>query len=365
MSEFRPTPQEERWLATAARLGISSDTPWLVERSGGWKTHSLLTRCAFFVLGVVAAALTAGICYLMHFPGPLAVGGAIAVVVAETLIAQRRLFGAGIEEALQITGLVLIVVQVMDSTHTYDEATGSLWLAVVLALAGTRLLNALFITLAGLALAFSLYFAVRAGSVEYLSASTAASLFCFGLAAFALAVGAMRFLRPSVDRILDWLVIALPVCGYIWLAQANVYGFTLASLHDGLLPILPLLLIAAFAVVALAVGIRRRRHAPVLAAMLSIGCVAYELRNLTGLALELRLIVWGSVALLTTLGLIVWLRKPRRGITSGEVEIGSGSLQLLELAGVSALTPPAAAPGNPEYQGAGGAFGGGGAAGKF
>jgi uncharacterized membrane protein YgcG len=171
--------------------------------------------------------------------------------------------------------------------------------------------------------------------------------------------------RPSIDRILDWLVIALPVCGYVWLAQTNAHGLTLASLDDSWMSALSLLLIAAFAVIALVLGIRRRRHAPVLTAMLGIGCVAYELRNLTGLALEIRLILWGSVALLTTLGLNVFLRKPRHGITSSEIETGPGSLELLELAGVSALTPSAITSTKPEYQGSGGAFGGGGASGKF
>lgn len=365
MSYFRPTPQQERWMAAAARLKVAADTPWLVERSGGWKTVSLLTRCAFFVLGVVAAALTSGVIYLMHLPGPFFVAGVIAVVGAEVLIAQRRLFGGGIEEALEITGLVLMLAQVLDATHTYGEATISLWVAIALVLAGARLLNFLFITVAALVLSFSLYSTMRSDSFDYVSAATWASVFCFGVAAMALAVGAVRVLRPSIDRILDWLVIALPVCGYIWLAQTNTYGLTFASLHGSLMAALPLLLITAFAVAALLAGMHRRRHAPVLAAMLGLGCVAYELRNLTGLALELRLIMWGSLALLATLGLIAFLRKPRRGITSNEMETGSGSLQLLELAGVSTLAPPAAAATKPEFQGGGGSFGGGGASGKF
>lgn len=365
MSGLRPTPQQERWMAAAAHLGEAADTPWLVERSDGWRTVSTLTRCAFFVLGIVAAVLTAGVFYLMHIPGPLFVAGAMAIMVAETLIAQRRLFGGGIEEALEISGLVLIIAQVLDSTHTYNEATISLWIATALALAGTRLLNALFMTLAALVLSFALYSMDRSDSADFLLAATTASLFCFAVAVIALAVGAVKFRRPSIDRILDWQVIALPACGYIWLAQERVYGFTVASLRDGLMPALPLLLIASFATVALTVGLRRRRHAPLLAALLCIGCVAYELRNLTGLALELRLIMWGGLALLTTLALIVLLRKPRRGITSSEIETGSASLQLLEVAGVSSLTPQAPASSRPEYQGGGGSFGGGGADGRF
>ena len=365
MNGFRPTPQQERWMVAAARLGNAVDTPWLIERSGGWRTVSILTRCVLFVLGVIAAGLTAGVIYLMHFPAPLLVAGLIAVIVAEMLIAQRHVFGAGIEEALAITGLMLMLVQVLDANHTYNETTISLWVAMALLLAGTRLLNALFITAAALVLSFSIYATVRSASFDYFSAVTWASVFCFGSAALALALGTVKFARPAVDRILDWLVIALPLGGYLWLAQTNGYGLTLASLHTNVRSALPLLLMTSFAVVAVVVGLHRRRHAPLLAALLSIGCSAYELRNLTGLVLELRLILWGCLALLATLGLIVVLRKPRRGITSSEIATGSGSLQLLELAGVSALAPPATASANPEYQGAGGGFGGGGASGKF
>src|SRR5690349_6923103 len=103
MSSFIPTAQQERWMAAASRLDVPTDTPWLIERNGGWKSFSLLTRCAFFVLGVIAAGLTAGICYLLDFPGPMFVSGVIAIVAAEVLIAQRRLFRCGIEEALTIT----------------------------------------------------------------------------------------------------------------------------------------------------------------------------------------------------------------------------------------------------------------------
>ena len=365
MSAYRPTPQQERWLAAAARLGVAKDTPWLIERSGGWKITSLLSRCAFFVLGVVAAALTTGILYLMHIPGPMFIAGVLAVIVTETLIVQRRLFGAGIEEALEIAGLLLVLAQVLDAMHINSDAAISLWVAIAFAHASARLLNPLFTTVAAAVLSFALYLTVRSGTGDYLFAAAVASVMCFGIAAVALAAGAMRFARPSIDRMLDWLVIAMPVCGYVWLAQGNVYGFIWASLNAGLLPLLPLSLVTAFAVIAALVGIRRRRHAPVLASLLCLACMGYELRNFTGLALEWRLILWGSIALLVTLVLNAWLRMPRNGITSNAVADGAESLQLLELVGVSSLgaQPTASAPS--AYEGAGGGFGGGGASGKF
>jgi hypothetical protein len=367
MSSFRPTAQHERWMAAAANLDVPADTPWLVERSGGWKRLSLLTRCAFFVLGFIAAGLTAGIFYLMKFPGPMFVAGLMAVVAGETLIAKRKLFGGGLEEGLVLSGLVLMLVQVLEATSTLDDATAPLFLAIALALAGTRLLNALFFTLAAVALSYWVYSASRVDPYDYSSASTVTSVFCFVIAAVALAGGAKQFIRPSIDRILDWLVITMPVAGYAWLADGYGQGPTFTELGNNPIAALPLLLIASFTAAALAIGIKRRRHAPLLAAMAGIGCIAYELRNLTGLPLELRLIMWGSLALLVTLTLIAMLRKPRNGITSTEIETGSGALQLLELAGVSSLTPvqQSFAPNQPGHQGGGGEFGGGGAGGKF
>jgi hypothetical protein len=365
MNSFRPTVQQERWLVAAARSGVAADTPWLAEHSGGWRTFTLLTRGAFFVLGVVAAALAAGVIYLLHIPAPMFVAGVIAIVVTEALIVRRRLFGAGIEEALEISGLVLMLAQVLDATNTYNEATIAVWLAIAFAHAGARLLNPLFITVCAALLSFALYTAVRSDIHDYVQAGTVTGIFCFLVAAIALAFGAKRFARPSIDRMLNWLVIVMPVGGYMWITQINRYWLSLALLDSSVMSPLPLLLLMTFAAAFLWIGLQRRRHAPLLAALLCVGCLAYELRNLTGLPLELRLILWGSLALIATLSLNVVLRKPRRGITSAEIEGGAASMQLLELAGVSVMTPQAPASGSATYQGEGGGFGGGGASGKF
>lgn len=368
MNLARPTPQQERWLTVAARLGATSNTTWLLERSGGWKTVSILTRCAFFVLGVVAAALAAAFCWSLHLPVPMAVAGIVSIVAGETLITKRKFFGVGIEEGLEVTGLILIIAQVMDSTDTYNETTLSLWIAIGMALVGIRLLNALITTAAAVVLSFTVYSTIThsgsTGLYEYQSARTLAGAFCFAIATATLVASAKQFRRPSIDRMLDWLVIAMPVVGYFWLLRYNPTGLTLPILRNNTLAVLPLAAIVLFGVAALVIGLQRRRHAPVFAAMLSVGCVAYELRSITGLALELRLILWGSVALLVTLGLIAYLREPRNGITSNEIASGPEALSLLELAGVSSLTP-AASTAKPDYQGAGGSFGGGGASGKY
>ncbi|MGC3982086.1 MAG: hypothetical protein QM808_12565 [Steroidobacteraceae bacterium] len=359
----RPAPQEERWITAALRTGVATDTPWLQERSGGWKTVSLLTRCAFFILGIIAAVLAAGIFSILGIPGPMLAAGIAAICVAETLIAQRKLFGAGIEEALEMTGVLLIIAQIVAATSINDETSIFVFIAIGLLLVGIRMLNAFFITTAALALSFTVY-SMNSGIYEYRAARIAASVFCFIVAACALAAGAKSFQRPSIDRMLDWLVIAMPIAGYGWLLNYNLNGLTWLLLRDNALAAAPLIMIGAFGSTALIVGLQRRRHAPILAALLSVACVAYELRKLTGLTLELRLILWGSVALIITLGLIAYLRKPRDGITSDEVASGTQVLDLVELVGVSSLAPPAV-DAKPEYQGAGGDFGGGGASDRY
>jgi hypothetical protein len=108
MSRFRPTPTEERWSALAAALGRSSTDQFFAQRSGGWRRSALATRCALFVLGLVAAAMGYVVLSLLHLPDALACAGAAEIALAEWLILRRRLYGSGIEEALELAGLLLI-----------------------------------------------------------------------------------------------------------------------------------------------------------------------------------------------------------------------------------------------------------------
>lgn len=363
MKLTRPTAQQERWMAAAARLSVAADTPWLLERNGGWKTVSLLTRCLFSALGMLIAVLMAALFWLLQLPAPMLIAGIIAITVAELLIARRKLFRAGIEEALEFFGVLLVVAQLINSPSIYSDTAFALCIAIGIVLVGVRLLNALFISAGAITLSLTVYLA-NAGPFEYQSAMSAAGAFCFAVAIIALALGAKQFSRPSIDRMLDWLVVVMPLCGYGWSLRYNPTGSTLPMWRDNTLTALPLILIGVFGVVALMIGIRHRRHAPVLAAMTCLGCAAFELRSMTILSREFYLVMWGSAVLLATLALIAYLRKPRSGITSAEIASGSEALELLELAGVSTLTPSATTA-RPEYQGEGGSFGSGGASGKY
>jgi uncharacterized membrane protein YgcG len=161
---------------------------------------------------------------------------------------------------------------------------------------------------------------------------------------------------------LDWLVIVMPVAGYLWSAYPNA---ATDYLHAGacawLVPICPLV----FAAIALAIGLRRRAHAPIVAFMLCVACAAYELRRLTGLALEARLILWGCVLLCASIALERYLRAARGGITSRQVRDDGDSAGILGMAGSVVLTPHSPRQAAPSFQGGGGRFGGGGASGEF
>ena len=107
MSRWRPSPDEERWLAVASELGAAVPPAAVAERTGGWRSTGLLARIALFVLGFVAAALLFGI---LGFGSEinLLVAGLIAALAAEWLTVSKRLHASGIEEGLCVAGYLLI-----------------------------------------------------------------------------------------------------------------------------------------------------------------------------------------------------------------------------------------------------------------
>lgn len=350
MIELRPTPQQERWIAMAARLRIRNH-PWIARRTGGWSAPSFIARCAFFVLGVVAGGLTGAVFEILSRSAALPAAGVTLLVAAEWLILRKRLFHAGVEEALWAGGLLLLTVRFVPS-----GADLGLWVAIApaLAVAALRLLNPFLLTLAFAAASVAIELAGGHRVWGGHDVAIAASVFCYGTGAIALLLARFQFLRPSHDHMLNWLMVIMPLCGFLWLATQLAPAVRIGTgLTSGV-----------FALVALIVGIRRRSHAPLLACMASLGCVAYQLRDLTPLPLKLKLIVWGSAALLAAVGLDRYWRTPRGGITSHQVGEGAAALDLVQWVGAGALTPRAAAQSAP-FKGGGGTFGGGGAGGSY
>jgi len=348
--ELFPKPQQERWLAAGARFKVRNH-PWIKQRTGAWSTPSFIARCAFFVLGVVAGGLATAVLELLSRSAALLAAGVTLLVVAEWLMLRKRLFHAGVEEALWTGGLLLLTIHFLPSS---GDRGMSVAVALVLAVAAMRLLNPFLLTPAFAAASIAIELAGGHRLWGEHDVAMAASVFCYGTGAIALLLARIRFSRPSHDHMLGWLMVVMPVCGFLWLATQQAPAIRVGTgLASGI-----------FALVALIAGIRRRSHAPLLASMAAMGCVAYQLRDLTTLPLKLKLIVWGSAALLAAMGLDRYLRTPRRGITSHQVGEGTAGLDLLQWVGAGALSPkpvPQAAP----FKGGGGTFSGGGADGSY
>jgi hypothetical protein len=350
MIELRPTPQQERCMAVAARLGVRNHS-WIAQRTGGWSAPSFIARCAFFVLGLVAGGLTGAVFEILSRSAALPAAGVTLLVAAEWLILRKRLFHAGVEEALWVGGLLVLTVHFVPSGADRSLSVG---IALALAVAAIRLLNPFLLTLAFAAASVAIELAGGRRIWGGHDVAIAASVFCYGSGAIALLLARIQFLRPSHDHMLNWLMVIMPLCGFLWLATqlapAIRVGTGLAS--------------GVFALLALMVGIRRRSHAPLLACLASLGCVVYQLRDLTPLPLKVKLIVWGSAALLAAVGLDRYLRTPRRGITSLQVGGGAAALDLVQWLGAGTLAPRAA-PQTAPFKGGGGTFGGGGADGGY
>jgi uncharacterized membrane protein YgcG len=320
------------------------------EDTGGWRTAILLSRCALFVLGLIAAGMIGVIAEQLGPKGALVTAGLVSIAAAEWLILARRHFWSGIEEALEVAGLTMLAFQGWSQT-AWSASAGERFVCAALAIAGLRLLNPLFTTMAVLALVLALDLP-----------PSAAGLLCYGIALAALIAGGYRFRRPSHDLMLDWLVIVMPVVGYLWSASRNAAtDYLHAGVSAWLVPICPLV----FAGIALGTGLRRRAHAPIVAFMLCMACAAYEFRRLTGLSLEGRLMLWGCVLFCASIALERYLRVTRGGITSRQVRDEGDSAGILGMAGSAVLTPQSPSQAAPSFDGGGGRFGGGGASGEF
>ena len=355
MNSPRPSADEERWLALAARLPSVQHARTVAESGGHWKTIGLIRRGALFLLGVVCAGLTFAVLELVHLPGHAWICAAVLMGAAEWLIVGRRLFGCGIEEALEAASLVILAIYAFDFWQGRPDSMLLLLIAVAFGTAGLRLLNPLFTAVFVIALSAAVHeFVAPQGYSGPSAAAWLSGGLCFAVGAAALACCAIEFRRPSYDRMIDWLVVAMPACGYLWIGVGG-------TAPSGIWPTAGLLL--AFGGAALAVGVRARLHAPLAAFLLCAGCLAYELRRISGLSLQERLMLGGGAVLLIAVALDRYLREPRRGITSRQLETDD-SLDLLQLAGSVALAPQGPA-GTDRFKGGGGTSSGGGASGNY
>jgi hypothetical protein len=352
----RPTVTEERWLALAGRhAGLHA----AVERAGhggGWKTTTWLGRCLGFLLGLLGTGMLAGV--LFAFPAPLLVGGMLLMVAAEWLVAQRRVFRSGIEEAVYLCGAIAVIAQLLVWSNGSNDALGCACIATAVLLVGWRLLNPLFTTLAFAG--YSLAIALVGGSLFGGGLNTfGAGIACVVFAVVALLAGAREWQRPAHDRMLDGLVIVMPWLAHGWLTAYGWRGNAAIAWSA-----LALALAAGFLLVNLIAGVKRRQHAPLIGALGNLVCVAYALHRLVAWPMYWQLIVAGASALAVAVLLDRRLRGRARGITSRPLDEPAG-MELAQLAGAAHIVPGPGAAAGTGTQGQGGGFGGGGASGKF
>ncbi len=351
----RPTVSEERWLELADRYPALHAAVEKSGSGGGWKTSTWLGRCLGFVLGLVGTAMLAGV--LSQMPSPWMVGGLLLVVAAEWLVARRRVLRSGVEEALYLCGSIAIVVQVIIWNASGDnEWIAAALISTAVLLTGWRLLNPLLTTLA--AMGFSLAIAFVDGNLFGGGMNTReAAVACAVLAIAALIAGGWTYQRPSYDRMLDGLVVAMPWLGYGWLVQYQDNG--MAVTHGIALPVA-----LGFLIANVAVGVLRRQHAPLIGALGSLVCAAYSLHRLLAWPTHWQMIAGGVVLLGAAIVLERLLRGRTAGLTAAATEEPAG-LDLVQVVGAAQLSPAPGSPPPAGVQGQGGEFGGGGASGRF
>ena len=351
----RPTVSEERWLMLALRYPALRRKVEEAGSGGPWKTTTWLARCLGFVLGVVGTGMFAGM--LVSFPSPWLLGGLVMVIVAEWLVAQRRVIHSGVEEIVYLCGAISIVVQILLWNRSGGhEEVGVALIAAAALLVGWRLLNPYITTLAAALLSLAVAMSsghLFGGGMREMEAGA----FCAALAVGALISSGWQWQRPSTDRMLDGLVVVMPWLAYGWLAA---WSGSDASVRGQV----ALAFVLAFLVLYVVVGVKRRSHAPLIGALGLVVCMAWALRHFVVWTLHWQLIAAGLALLATAIVVDRLLRVRLEGVTSRPLEETSG-LDLLQVAAAAHLTPrPGEAPPAP-VQGEGGGFGGGGASGKF
>jgi len=303
------------------------------ERANAWKWMSLLAQCVFFFLTTLAIAAAFGFLSLIRLPkGWIVLIGCIAL--AEYLIRAFHFWRTGVEAALWIGGLYAFIFSLPSS----GKPGAVLVLAAAAAIAGWRVRNALFGTLA-LSLTVA-YLAIRHWWLIAL-------LFAIAVALIALFAVTRVWRRPSTELLWQMLLLVMPIAGAI----AAIDNRRSAS------PIF-----AALAIVFAVVGIRRRLRVPLLASAIAVAIAIIDAR--IPLPLEAQLVIGGTIALVVAAALTRMLRRRTTGFVLDMPR--QSELEAL-LSGGQAILPVLAADGggpaqvNPH----GGEFGGAGSSGSY
>jgi hypothetical protein len=290
------------------------------------KRVSLIAQIAFFFLTLLAVAALFFLCDLMQLPKGWVVL-VVSIVTAETLIRGFQFWRTGVESGLWVGGLCALIV----SLPSTGKPEAMLAFVGAFAIAGARLRNALFGTIAvALTLAY-----LGAKHLEYVALFAGVILSVIG-----------SFF--AARRLFAFIAVAAPVVGYL-VAQ---------DIRAGAL----LLFIAAAA--DLAIGIRTRERAALIAAAICAGIACYELRDLLPFDTEWKLIIAGAALL----AIATTLMRALRGRTTGITVTPMKPHELQDAMQIGAMLPmatPDATPDQAQLEPGGGGFGGAGASGQY
>jgi hypothetical protein len=339
-----PSVADERELAMRHRfanvraIAGGTTTPW--QRSSPW------IALLFFGLTLFAICATFGFFALLSLPKGW-ITAALCIGIAELLIQQRRMFGTGIESALWIGGLFAFLF----GLPSQGNVEALLAFAAAAGLAGLRMRNPYFGTFASILV------------IVYLAAAAHGSSFWTGGAAMlalavtiAAAFGLVRtWSRPSTDSLLVSLVVVMPIAAYVTgkvLTERTAMDAQVALVFGALAALLTLL------------GLLRRNHALLIAALVTTACVAIEVHELFFRSLEARLLAGGVLLLALTAAVSRLLRGRTLGIVATPAPMTQLE-QAIQMGGAVAIAHPQPSSQSAELKPGGGEFGGAGASGDY
>lgn len=360
MRPLRPSPEYERrkLLRTVLRdrAGVASGAIPIVYGDDAWREANAGARLAFFILTVAGAwAFYGFMAILFSHKTALVVVAVLALAVAEWLIERRQFFRMGPEEALWIFGVQAIVFRILAMFQHGEPEKATVLIGAGFLIAGLRLLNPFLVQLS--AICFCWY--AKALTHSWNIGASAAFVF----ATLALVLLLREWQRPSYDAMLEWLVVTMPILGYVALTVNRVMTGGDAGDWKGAPLVVPIFV--AIAAGSAVVALRRRLQPPLLVAIFSVGVVLFECRDFVAAPVEWKLIGAGAVVLAAAIVAERRLRDRDHGITSKKLR-ESSDMRLLEAVGGLALAGPATtAPSDSSLHPGGGSFGGGGASSNF
>jgi len=299
-----------------------------------WRTHSILLQVVFFVLAAIGLGATFGFFHLLHLPKPGLVAGCLAIALAELLIRKARWYFTGVEAALWLGGLYAMISELPSS----GTPEAMIVLGAAPAVAGARVRNPLFGALS--AIFFMLYFE------EKWDLGVIAALVIATIAVVAL----LRiWQRPSTEWLWIAIAIVMPVASY-FTADTAWRQATIA-------------LYAGFALLALALAIRKRHHALFLSGGVAMAIAAIEVAQLIAIPLEAKLALGGALLLLGSWLLARAFRDRTTGIVVTPAQLTALD-DVIEIAGTINIPQPDYAPATTQPAD-GGKFGGAGATGSY